>query len=438
MRSMFKVFSQSIQSSSVSPKRLVLAYSGGVDSQVMLELMVNYREHNPSVECFAVHVHHGLSDNADFWAQHCSEQCKKVNVPLVIESVTLDLSQSESIEKLARDARYQALDKNVQAGDLLLTGQHSDDQVETFLLALKRGSGPKGLASMAVRKRFGLGELVRPLLGVPRCDIEQYAEQHKLNWIEDESNQDQRFERNFVRHQVTPQLVERWPTFRDSVRRSAELCAEQEMLLDELLNDHLQLAVQPDMSLSIAALSEHSSLLRSRLIRMWLSQLECQMPSQKQLLLIWQEVALAQVDANPELVLAGGTIRRFANKLYLVAKVSDVSSWQSEVKINQSLELPDSLGKVILSNQGLGRIRLPEHPDELSIIFNPEGLSAHPVDRGHSRKLKKLFQEYQVPSWLRRRTPILMYKGKVVAVAGLFVDQAFDGQDCDLIWSKAL
>ena len=142
-----------------------------------------------------------------------------------------------------------------------------------------------------------------------------------LTWVEDESNQDLRFDRNFIRHQVTPTLTERWHSFRESVSRSAQLCAEQELLLDELLESHLQQALTEKHSLSIKALSQHSDLLRARLLRMWLSRCNQPMPSQKQLKLIWDEVACAQADANPKLVLNEVEVRRFNHQLYIVKSI---------------------------------------------------------------------------------------------------------------------
>jgi tRNA(Ile)-lysidine synthase len=361
-----------------------------------------------------------------------------------VERVSLDVHSGESIEKLARDARYNAFKSHLRQGDVLVTGQHVDDQVETFLLALKRGSGPKGLSSMAKVMPFSGAYIVRPMLSVSRTEIEAFARRMGLTWVEDESNQDVRFDRNFIRHQVTPVLTERWPSFRESVSRSAQLCAEQEMLLDELLASHFKQALGDDQSLSIEVLSEQSVLLRARLLRMWLGHCQQAMPSQKQLQLMWEEVACAQLDANPKLVLNGVEVRRFNQKLYLVRETKDLSGWQGDIAIGGKLLLPDGLGDVSLragiSESEPGRrvqtFSLPNQNAVLRVTFNPEGLSAHPVGRGHSRKLKKLFQEYQVPSWLRRRTPILMDGDRVIAVLGLFVDKGYDGQDCEALWSN--
>ncbi|NOH92287.1 tRNA lysidine(34) synthetase TilS [Vibrio sp. AIC-3] len=444
MTHLIDTFTSVLDQSALKPCRLIVAFSGGVDSRVLLELAAQFAKSH-HIDCCAVHVHHGLSNNADYWAEQCKTWCDALSVSLFIERVSLDISRGESVEKLARDARYQALKKHIRQGDVLVTGQHIDDQVETFLLALKRGSGPKGLSSMAKVMPFSGAHIVRPLLSVTRTDIEVAARDMALTWVEDESNQDVRFDRNFIRHQVTPTLTERWPSFRESVSRSAQLCAEQELLLDELLESHLQQALTEKHSLSIEVLSQYSDLLRARLLRMWLSRCNQPMPSQKQLKLIWDEVACAQADANPKLVLNEVEVRRFNHQLYVVKETKDLSNWQSDISMEESLVLPDGLGELHLTSAASDGVS--NHCDAqhfslnttrgtLRVIFNPEGLSAHPVGRGHSRKLKKLFQEYQVPSWLRRRTPILMDGDRVIAVLGLFVDKNYEGQDCEALWSK--
>ncbi|EOB3602374.1 TPA: tRNA lysidine(34) synthetase TilS [Vibrio vulnificus] len=436
MDALYSHFSQVLEQQRKANTRLVVAFSGGVDSRVLLELAHRYAQEH-LLPCCAVHVHHGLSHNADQWVQSCAAWCQEKNIPLTVERVQLDLTQGNSIEEEARNARYQALRAHINADDLLLTGQHADDQVETFLLALKRGSGPKGLSSMAQQMPFSQGRLIRPLLDVRRQEIERCAHAIGLHWVEDESNQDTRYDRNFLRQQILPALSERWPSFAASVQRSATLCAEQEALLDELLLPVFEQLFGEDQSLAITLLSQQSELARFKLLRMWLAKLGHPMPTRHQLSLIWQQVALSQADANPILQLSQGQVRRFNQRLYLVADNQDLSAWHAQITLNTPLALPDGLGTIELTlSRGFGQIALPEQSEALWISFNPEGLSAHPAERGHSRKLKKLFQEYQVPSWLRRRTPILMYHQQVVAVAGLFVDRQFIGQDCELFWRK--
>ncbi|MET2899381.1 tRNA lysidine(34) synthetase TilS [Vibrio rotiferianus] len=443
MESLYSQFAQVLDRYYQSGTKIVLAFSGGVDSRLLLELLSRYQQVNSTgnnpIKCHAVYVHHGLSSNADDWADKCLMWAEQVGITCSVELVSLDINSGDSIELLAREARYQVLSKHIQAGDLLLTGQHADDQVETFLLALKRGSGPKGLSSMAESMPFAGGMLVRPLLAIKREQIEAAAKEEGLDWVEDESNQDTRYDRNFLRHRIVPDLSERWPSIHQAVQRSASLCAQQEALLDELLGAVFERALQSDLSLSIDELAIHSDLARARLIRMWLAKLNANMPTQVQLNLIWNEVGLAQQDANPKLQLKQGEVRRFQNRLYWVTETADVTTWQSDIQTDTALVLPERLGELTLNTSSeQATIALPFQPELLRVTFNPEGLSAHPTTRNHSRKLKKLFQEYNVPSWLRRQIPILMYQNQVVAVAGLFVDRAFSGQDCELIWRKSL
>ena len=181
---------------------------------------------------------------------------------------------------------------------------------------------------------------------------------------------------------------------------------------------------------------------------MWLAELGLTMPSRKQLQLIWDEVAKAKHDANPRLILDSVEIRRYSGRLYAVKSVEDITNWSHSISLNEPIQLPDRIGYMCLQTEenkladhemnsvGMLSLDVIQNVESLRVIFNPEGLVAHPVGRNHSRKLKKLFQEYNVPSWLRRRTPIVMDGENVVAVIGVFVDQKYQGQDCEVLWSK--
>ncbi|SHO58570.1 tRNA lysidine(34) synthetase TilS [Vibrio quintilis] len=434
MSSVYEQFSRVLHCNSSEQSRLVLALSGGIDSRVMLHLLSRFIRETGR-EAAAVHIHHGLSAHADLWAEQCRQWCKDVGIPFQLHPVSLDRHAKGGLESIARQARYEALQHYVGANDVLLTGQHSYDQVETFLLALKRGSGPKGLSSMGEVAEFGAGKLLRPLLKLSRPEIEAFAERYQLDWVEDESNQDIHFDRNFIRHKISPVLMQRWPELPAAVQRSAELCAEQEALLDELLEQQLDFAMLSDGSLSVSVLLSFSEAVCRRVLRMWLSRCDVLMPSRLQLLALYHQVIQAKEDADPHLNLGHRTIRRFAGKLYCVSPVEDVSEWQQDISFNQSLELPDQLGLITLRECDEGALSREKLVGmSLKISFNPQGLSACPVGRCGSTKLKKLFQEYRVPVWQRRRMPILMAGEQVVAIARLFVDRDFTGSGCDLIW----
>lgn len=422
----------SLQAYCDTPRHFVLALSGGLDSRVLLRLMGQYLRLNPQHRCLAVHVHHGLSQNADEWSQCCLYWAREEGIECQVERVSLVLGSRVSVEQQARERRYQALKKHLPAGGILLTAQHADDQLETVLLALKRGSGPAGLAAMAQSTPFAGGVHFRPLLTSTRTEIEHYGQQHQLEWVEDESNQDTRYDRNFLRHEVTPQLIQRWPGIRKAVARSAELCGEQDALLQELLHEKLQQALEADQSLSVASLG--SERVGKQLIRQWLGLFNVLMPSKAQLDQVWQAVVQAKADANPQLCWQQVQVRRFRQRLYLVQQWPDIQDWQQECQLGQPCRLPQNLGSLTLRQAQGGQLRLPTPDEVLSVRFDPEAIEVKPVGRVGKRKLKKLFQEYGVPSWNRRRTPLIYYGDQLAAVAGLFVVEAFSGQDCDLEW----
>ncbi|MGK9174814.1 tRNA lysidine(34) synthetase TilS [Yokenella regensburgei] len=401
-----------------SQRQFLVAFSGGLDSTVLLHRLVLWRRQQPTIALRAIHIHHGLSPNADKWVEHCQQQCDSWQVPLAICRVNL-VDEGNGVEAQARKARYAAFEKALLPGELLLTAQHLDDQAETFLLALKRGSGPAGLAGMPETMPFAGSLLLRPLLNETRSALEAWAHQHGLSWIDDESNNDDRYDRNFLRLRVLPQLNARWPHFADAVARSAALCGEQEQLLDELLADELSAATSQDGGLLIAALTPLSAIRRGAILRRWLASRQAVMPSRETLNRIWNEVALAREDAEPCLRMGALSVRRYKGQLFLVSLSPDlrelVLAWPSPFA---PLRLPGNGGIVSLTKGGELRSPLPDEP--VSLRFQASGI-LHIVGRNGGRKLKKIWQERGVAPWQRETTPLLFYGEKLIAAAGQFV-----------------
>ncbi|CAM2770274.1 tRNA lysidine(34) synthetase TilS [Vibrio rarus] len=438
MNPVIDTFTQEVNAHLNSDAKLVVALSGGLDSRVMLHCLGRFKVQNPQIDVRAVHVHHGLSEHAQQWAERCQYWCELTDIPFFVEYASLDLTSKQSLEAQAREARYQLLAKHVSKNDLLLTAQHADDQLETLLLALKRGSGPKGLAAMGACSAFFDGWLVRPFLSLRRQQLGDYAQQYELQWVEDESNQDTQFDRNFLRHDVIPVLSARWPEIQRNALRSAQLCFEQEQLLDELLEPHYQQALNADNSLCAQKLCEVSAAIRHRLLRRWFASSGYSMPSQKQLKLVYQEVLKAGQDANPKLIIGKVSVRRYQQRIYLVEPQQLPLNWQTSLRLGEKSELPALLGSVTLG-EGLVDgmpIRAPEGDERVWVHCNPSGLTAHPEGRSGSRKLKKLFQEYHIPPWKRSLIPILMYNEKVVAVGDVFVCQNYVGTNTRFYWEK--
>ncbi|GBU11509.1 tRNA(Ile)-lysidine synthetase [Enterobacterales bacterium] len=404
-------------------RQLCVAFSGGLDSTVLLAALVQLRTaSSPDLSLRAIHVHHGLSEFADQWVTHAQAFCQQLQVPLQVVYVSLDARQ-EGIEAAARTARYQAFADHLACGETLLTAQHLDDQCETFLLALKRGSGPAGLSAMATYLQRKGYRLQRPFLSLSRQQLEQFAIRSGLQWIEDDSNQNPRFDRNFLRLNVLPALYERWPHFPQAVSRSAALCAEQETLLDELLSEALQTLTDGEGSLNITPMVSMSVQRRQALLRRWLADQCVRMPSRDQLQRLWDEVALSREDATPQLRLNHLSVRRFRQRLYVLPPMASLRHIVLAWDTRSTLVLPDGLGNLQISEtslQNADTIRLPHDDERVTVRFEAKGM-IEKAGRQHARQIKKLWQELNVPPWQRDRTPLIYYNEQLIAAPGLFI-----------------
>ena len=406
-----------------STPRLVVALSGGVDSVVLLHLLANFKKCHPAYIVLAHNVNHGLSDNADHWGIFCAELCQKLNVPFISSTVKIEKKSRSSLEALARDARYQCFKDNMLENDVILTGHHQDDQLETLLLALKRGSGSTGLQGIRSIQSFFNGYLVRPLLTFSRQELIDYAESYQLQWIEDESNQDIDFDRNFIRHQISPLLIQRWPAMAQSASRTAQLCQEQQTLLNEVAQQDLGQCLVKRLScqtLDIASLAAFSSVRRNNIIRFWLKSNGLQYPSSKQLTVLWEEVALADADKQPKLQLESNTICRYQEALYIVPiqsikTLEEPLTWSGESFLwldKDRLGVDFSEADPAVAKQHQIQCCLRQHLDA-KLTCLPEG-------RNKARSIKKLLHEYQVPPWLRDQVVFILVDNQLIEALGLW------------------
>ncbi|GLR08771.1 tRNA lysidine(34) synthetase TilS [Mixta theicola] len=418
-------------------QRLLVAFSGGLDSTVLLHQLILLRQRRPELQLRAIHIHHGLSPYADSWAQHCRSVCEAWQVELDVVAIRVDGSDS-GIEGAAREGRYQAFRDRLRSGEALVTAQHLDDQCETLLLALKRGSGPAGLAAMPVSLATGEHRLLRPLLSCQRAELESWADKYQLRWVEDESNQDIRYDRNFLRQRILPVLNERWPHFAAAVARSAALCGEQEQLLDELLAESLATRVQADGALRIDGFAALSEARRAALLRRWIAGCGGKMPSRDAINRLWQEVIDAREDAAPRLQLGNHEIRRYRQALYWLPLRPSVRAlmlpWPDPTR---PLCLPYELGTLQLTESGT-EIRPPRSDETVTVRFQAQGRFAIEGRSGH-RPIKKLWQECGVPPWRRESTPLIFYNETLIAALNTFVcreGSAVAGKAWRIAWHR--
>lgn len=403
-----------------SLKTLVIGYSGGLDSCVMLHMAWRFSQQYSHIHVVPVHIHHGLQASADNWAEHCIEVAASWALPCHVERVSVIPQPRTSLESLARDARYHALRHYMGPNTALLTGHHLDDQAETFLLAMKRGSGVKGLSAMGPSKPFADGQLLRPLLSYSRQQLHAYAVEHGLVWIEDTSNNDLAFDRNFLRHHIVPALNSRWQGASHSIARSAQHCAESQVLLNELADIDLGDTCVTSDSLPITLLEPLSEPRRNNLLRYWLSAHHAPMPSAAILQQVWQSVALSREDAQAQVVWQGWQIRRYQHALYLLPKTEPLQAWEPIAVNDLAQPVCFSCGRILEFQQlsdGV-RLRQPDAALAVSVQFNVAGLRFRPHNRSHSRPLKKWWQEWQVPPWQRASVPLLFFGDELVAVVG--------------------
>lgn len=323
-RDLYPDFCAALQQAELRPQQqLVACLGGGADSQTVLDLLDRWRSENPQFNYLAIHLDHQFHPNSGHWAQSLVADCERRSFPLQVEVLSVGQGARISKEAAGREARYQRLSEIAEQDAVFLLGQHRNDQIETFLLQLKRGAGPKGLAAMAEHSAMQRGNestrqvWLRPLLGVSKSAIYAYAEQRQLHWIEDDTNYDTAIDRNYLRHEVVPKLEQRWPHFGDAVLRSARLCAEQQQVLDELLAQQLAGMLNTNGELAVDTLKNHSAASQRALLRAWLQQQGASMPSYAQLEQIRLQMVHTQNDRQPVVAWGNYQVKRTADR-YLV------------------------------------------------------------------------------------------------------------------------
>lgn len=407
--------------SDAAPTRWLVAFSGGIDSTVLLHGLASARtKHSPPV--VAVHVDHGVQKDSGEWASHCHQLAAALDVEYACLSATVAADSRQGPEAAARDARYAAFRDYVQDGDCLLTAHHEEDQAETLLLNLLRGSGLAGLAGIAEQQSFSRGRLLRPLLGFSSRSIAGYANRHNLGWIEDPSNTDTRYDRNYLRHQIFPLLLSRWPAAAARIRASAELAGEAGQLLQELADLDLRRHPGKDR-LSLSLLSELSPARQRNLLRHAIS--VCSLPPApaSRLFQAVNELIPARADAQPLVTWPGAELRRYRDGLFILPQHAE------KVVASGSLHLTKD--RIVELGSGMGSLQLIGHPGigidpklagaQLLIRFRRGGEEIRPVGHDCTRKLKTLLQDEGVLPWMRDRLPLLYCREKLVAVADLWI-----------------
>lgn len=398
---------------------LCVALSGGLDSTVLLHALAALAAREP-LRLRALHVDHGLHPDSAAWAGACRAACGAAGVTCEVIGLELAVARGESVEALARDARYAALAARLAGDERLLTAHHRDDQLETVLIQLMRGAGVAGLAAMPARARLGRGWQLRPLLDVDRSELVEYAARHGLAWQRDPMNDALRFDRAYLRECVLPAIRERWPAAPATVARSARHLAEASRLLAGLAEADAALALD-DGRLSLAALAGLSRDRQVNLLRWWLRQEGLRPPPAARLGAALPGFFTARADAAPALRWDAGEVRRYRGRLYAFARLPLPAA---PSPAGRALELGPGLGCFRLVEGSEGGLFPPAH-QTASIRFRAGGETLQPHPRRPRKRLKDLYQEAGVVPWMRDRLPLVYVGERLAAVGDLWIDAEF-------------
>jgi tRNA(Ile)-lysidine synthase len=403
------------------PRRLVVAASGGLDSTVLVHALASLRPALAPCDLRVVHVDHGLHPDAPRWAAHCVAQARALGLDVRVRRIAVATGGGASPEAAARDARYAALAEEMAPGDVLLTAHHADDQLETLLLALVRGAGVAGLAAMPAVTSFGPGKLVRPLLPYSRAALADWARAQGLAWCDDPSNVDTRYARNYIRHEVVPALLRRWPAAAATASRSAALCAEASELADALADIDLA-ACARDGRPAASALAALPPARARNALRAWLAREGVVAPPRHQLEHVLTDVVRARRDALPRVAWGGIEVRRHRDRLYVHTPVPSPPHAPLALTPDVPLDLA-ALGVLTLvrgEGPGLAPQALAGKP--LEVRFRRGGERLRPFGRRHRTELKKLLQAHDVVPWMRASLPLVYAGERLAAVADLWIE----------------
>lgn len=398
-------------------EQLIVGFSGGLDSTVLLSCLASYPFLHPRL--LAVHINHGISPNAMDWQKHCEAFCRHLTIPFLAE--TVQFNRSSNVEDEARKARYEVFSRLSHKDSCLLLGHHLDDQAETVLLQLFRGAGIDGLAGMTDCDNFSSGMIARPFLKRTREELHHYAFTKQIKWIEDESNNDSRFTRNYLRNEIMPLLVKKWPAVVGNLARTAAHCQQgKKNLYDLALQDCNELK-KATPSLLIEPLKDLNDERIVNVLRVWLKKNHIKLPTTAIMKRLVNEVVGASIDAIPLVQWNDICIRRYQGRIYLETKVQN--------QFPQQIAWPDfpqplllAEGQTLYAKKAEQGLAIPLKV-QITIRFRQGGETIFLHQQ--TKALKKLFQEWKVPVWQRDRIPLLYINNQLAAVIGYVVSDAF-------------
>ena len=412
---------------SLDVTKFTIALSGGVDSMVLLDLLSKAKRSSDVIK--AIHINHNLHESSKEWVDFVKDVCKKYKLPLIIESIN-PKQEGFGLEADAREQRYNKFKEIILDNECLLTAHHLDDQIETTLFRIFRGTGLDGLRSIRKKAKFGKGLLCRPLINIPREAIEKYAKLNDIKWIEDPSNKNIDFDRNYLRNNIVPSIKKRWPNAQKTITRLSSLAENNQKLLHELAKEDIG-EIEKFNVLDIGILSNKSSLRINNIFRFMILKNKMGIPSLKVLENGIETLINAKSD-SPIITWDGFSIRRYKNTLYFFnpdLKQDEIRPLKMKWFIDETINLGGNRGSIqarFIKGQG---IALNKCPKSLEIKYRKGGEQIKPSGHKITKSLKNLFQENNVLPWVRDQIPLFYLDEELISVGDLWFNQDYKAKE---------
>ncbi|XBC44466.1 MAG: tRNA lysidine(34) synthetase TilS [Buchnera aphidicola (Schlechtendalia peitan)] len=398
----------------------LLSYSGGLDSTFLFYQLLKIKKTQPKLKFRAIHIDHQLNKNSTQWSEHCKQVCKKHDIPIIVKKVLIKKNKI-GIEASSRLERYKIIHETVLPQEVILTAHNLNDQCETFLLALKRGSGITGLSGIPYKsKLFNKNTIIRPLLNISRSRIKHWIIKNKIAWIEDHSNYDINYDRNFLRHNILPLFTKRWPSFINNCAKSAFILRQEKQIIDPILQKNLNKYLVSTSILNIIDFKTMKSEIRNSLLRIWIKLNNYIVPSYKIIQKIYYEIILSKPDSKAKIKINNYKIQRYRNNLYLIDIMPCIKNliimWYQPWN---DLKLPNNLGYIIQNNNGTA-LPYPKKNTLINIRFQISGKTSI---QGHAKRklVKQIWKENGIAPWNRNNIPLLFYNNDLISALGVFI-----------------
>ncbi|VFP83551.1 tRNA lysidine(34) synthetase TilS [Buchnera aphidicola] len=408
-------------------KYFLLALSGGVDSTVLFNQLIIYKKKIKNIKFRVIHINHHLNLHSAKSQKYCEEICKKKNIPIIIDNIIIPKKNKYGVEGYARIERLKIFKYHILSTEILLIAHNLNDQCENIFLSLKRKSGISGLSGISYNSTYNGMQIVRPLIYTQKKKIISWAKSHKLTWIEDESNKNIKYDRNFLRNKILYKIYKRWPSFLKNCTKSMKILSNDQKSLNFFILNFLKKNTFSDKSLSLIKFNKLTKEVKLNILKIWLTK-NYKIPTYNILIRIYNEIIINKNYYNKKIIFNNREIRRFKNTIYCFIPQPNnikntVINWKNTLK---TLILPYKLGILIpekkiyknKKNTSIYKIPYPKKNTLVNIHFH---INKKYIDTNKTIYIKKIWQKYNIPPWLRNSIPLLFYDKKLISGIGLFV-----------------